>query len=63
MKGEVPCPHCGSRLLDADKGVQTITKVINPYDPGPPPNRWVPDYYIKCWRCKKKIGLKKVNMN
>ena len=63
MKDEVPCPNCDSRLLDAEKGVQTLTKVINPHDPGPPKSRWVPDYYIKCWKCKQKIGLKKVNTN
>jgi DNA-directed RNA polymerase subunit RPC12/RpoP len=63
MKIEIPCPHCGHRLMDADKGVQTMTKVVNPYDHGLPANSWMPDFYIKCLRCKKKIGLKKLNIN
>lgn len=63
MKNEVRCPHCGRRLLDAEMGVQTKTKVIDPYDLGPPKNRWKPDYYTKCWKCHSTVGYKKIEDN
>lgn len=58
---EVLCPHCGRRIFDAENGVKTQTKEIMPYDPGPPKNRWKPDYYIKCWKCHTLIGYRKVS--
>ncbi|MEG1271468.1 MAG: hypothetical protein RSD54_09135 [Ruthenibacterium sp.] len=61
MKLAVTCPQCHSRLMDAERGVKTLTKVINPYDLGPPKMRWTPDYYLKCWQCKNKVGIKKIN--
>lgn len=61
MKQAVKCPRCNSRLLDEEYGVNTLTKVVDPNNPGPPKNRWIPDYYIKCWKCKSKVGLKKSN--
>jgi len=61
MKNEVHCPNCGSRLLDAEKGVKTLTKIIYAHDTGQSTDLWVPDYYEKCWKCKQEIGIKKQN--
>jgi len=61
VKKAIPCPKCGSRILDAEPGIHTETKVIDPPDPGQPPAYWPPEYYVKCWKCKAKIGLRKVH--
>lgn len=62
-KNPLSCPKCGGRLLDAEDSVQTQTKVLDPYDPGPLRDRWRPDYYIKCWKCGSKIAFRKLNTN
>ncbi|SDN06648.1 hypothetical protein SAMN05192585_11083 [Acetanaerobacterium elongatum] len=63
MKKQVPCPRCGSRIMDAEECVNTQSKIYNPYDPGPPRDRWRPDYYIKCWKCGTKIAFRKIDSN
>lgn len=55
MTVTIVCPTCGSRLCDADSQVIVRTKItrnkINKKCPA--------DYYIKCWKCKTTIGIKK----
>ena len=61
-KKPLPCPKCGSRLMDADECVQTQARVFDPYDQGPPRDRWRPDYYIKCRKCGTKIAFRKLDI-
>ena len=60
MGKPVQCPLCGSRILDEEEHVSTQTKAVKPNDPDPPFSSWPPDYYIKCWKCKAKIALRKI---
>ena len=60
MKKSVECPQCGSRIMDAEENVSTQTKIVKPNDPELSFNRWPPDYYIKCWKCKARIALRKI---
>lgn len=60
MKISLPCPCCGKRLTDTE---DTVISKLAPISrsakkKGIP---WIPDYYVKCWNCKKEIGIKKVS--
>lgn len=48
----IQCPHCGSRIIDADSDIDSEVRVIKESD------QWRPEYYTKCWNCKAEIGLK-----
>ncbi len=60
MQKTIQCPLCGSRIMDAEENVSTQTMVVKPNDPDTLLNKWSPDYYIKCWKCKAKIALRKI---
>lgn len=57
MKIPVICPACEkARIADRDEDVKNIavpSKDLGNYN-------WKPDCYIKCWRCKREIALKRV---
>lgn len=61
MKKEVFCPICHSRIIDAEDGVHTELKIVNPKGNAPPQPTWKPDFYIKCWKCKSEVALKKIS--
>ena len=49
----VGCPHCGNiRIIDA--GLRTIAVATIADE-----EHIRDDFYIKCWKCKKEIGLTK----
>lgn len=59
MKKKILCPRCGRRLIDTESTVKSEIKDMDSkcetlYD------RWVPDYYVKCWKCKAHIGIRKI---
>ena len=49
------CPECGSRLIDSSPSTESELKAEEKI-----PTNWFPDYYQKCWKCGKQIGIKKV---
>ena len=55
----VRCPCCGGRVLDAAGNVDTEVKVVKLSDPLLEQELWQPDYYIKCWKCKAKLAIRK----
>ena len=55
MTVSIVCPTCGRRICDADSQVVIRTKITREKS-----NKKYPaDYYIKCWKCKTTIGIKK----
>ena len=50
----IVCPTCGGRICDADSRVALRTKITNKKIN----MKYPADYYIKCWKCKRTIGLK-----
>ena len=55
MHVTIVCPTCGSRLCDCDSQVERKTKITRVFK-----NKRIPaDYYLKCWKCKTTVGLKK----
>lgn len=50
------CPECGSRLIDSNPATISELKA----EEKTPPD-WHPDYVQKCWKCGKRIGIKKVS--
>lgn len=58
MEKIIPCPKCGSRVLDSEADVHTQTKLIDPHNPSPPKEQWPTDFIVKCWRCKARIGVR-----
>lgn len=50
------CPVCGARLIDAAKNITTELRPEEDVQTG-----WQPDYYQKCYKCKKLIGIRKVS--
>lgn len=56
MKKQLACPVCGfKRLVDADQNTKSELCEESQIKPG-----WRPDYYAKCKKCGKQIGIKKV---
>ena len=53
------CPICGSKISYTEDSVHSIMeasyKIVNNGE-----YIWVPDYYVKCWKCGKEIAIKKV---
>ncbi len=52
---QLGCPLCGSRIIDADEKVKSEVRAYKQA------KKWKADYYMKCWKCKSNIGLKKLN--
>ena len=50
------CPECGSRLIDSNFSTESEMKSEEKI-----PLNWHPDYFQKCWKCGKQIGIKKVS--
>ena len=56
MKRQIACPVCGfKRLVDADEKTKSEVCEESQIRPG-----WRPDYYAKCKKCGKQIGIKKI---
>jgi DNA-directed RNA polymerase subunit RPC12/RpoP len=56
MKKHIACPVCGfKRLVDADEKTQSEVCEESQIKTG-----WRPDYYAKCKKCGKQIGIKKI---
>jgi|GEM_PF-1798963 len=56
-KKSIACPVCGSERL-IDTAVDTRSELM---EESKMPSGWNPDYFQKCWRCKKEIGNKKIS--
>lgn len=54
MRKKLTCPFCNHRVIDSEDTVQSEIRVCKPNE------LWKPDYYIKCWSCKKEIGIRKI---
>ncbi len=50
------CPECKGRLIDSNSSTKSV---VLPEDKIP--QNWHPDYFLKCWKCGKQIGIKKVS--
>lgn len=61
MKKEVLCPICRSRIIDAEDGVHTELRVVKPNVTDLSQPTWRPDFYIKCWKCKSEVELRKIS--
>lgn len=59
MKKQLLCPRCGRRLIDTESSVNSETKDMD-YQRDAILEKWTPDYYLKCWKCKARIGIRKV---
>lgn len=59
MKKKLLCPLCRSRLIDTESTIKSETKAMDFRD-NDSMGRWIPDYYLKCWKCKANIGIRKV---
>ena len=46
----VRCPCCGGRILDATYGTEVTVSGDESSEPL--------DYIIKCWRCKRLLGVR-----
>lgn len=56
MRKQLACPVCGfKRLVDADENTKSELCEETHIK-----NGWRPDYYAKCKKCGKQIGIKKV---
>lgn len=59
MRVPLECPICGSKISYTEDSVHSIMeasyKIVNNGE-----YIWVPDYYVKCWKCGKEIAIKKV---
>jgi phage FluMu protein Com len=55
MRKQLRCPICNRRLIDAEVNIETELRAFDPA------MVWKADYYLKCWKCKSSIGLKKIN--
>ena len=57
MYSSLQCPICKSKLMNTDSFVVSeVHEYLNLDD------LWKPDYVLKCWKCKKQIGIKKVGI-
>ena len=54
QKNTIPCPICGNERL-CDKGINARV-VAQKADVG----HRACDLYLKCWKCKAEVGLKKI---
>lgn len=52
MNKKLKCPNCGARLIDEADYTISEVRIVKQDD------KWKPDYFTKCWNCKKEIGLK-----
>ena len=55
---KIYCPICGSRLMDKNREVLTEEKEMTSNETD---NNWIPDFYQKCWKCGRNIGIRKVS--
>ena len=56
MKKQLACPVCGfKRLVDADINTKSELREESMMEPG-----WKADYFAKCRKCGKQIGIKKI---
>jgi hypothetical protein len=60
MRKEVLCPVCHSRIIDSEDCICTQLRIVNPQVHDPPKDSWKPDYYLKCWKCRSIVALRKV---
>ncbi len=56
-KKQLKCPACGCpRLIDSGVDIESEVIAVEKMRAG-----WLPDYYQKCHKCGKQIGIKKVS--
>ena len=56
-KKSLECPACRfARLIDSVVGIKSET-----FPEDKMPNGWYPDYFQKCGKCGKQIGIRKVS--
>ncbi len=56
MRKQLACPNCGfKRLVDADENTKSEL-----YEESQMRSGWRADYYAKCKKCGKQIGIKKI---
>ncbi len=55
MEKHIICPRCGRRLVDTHVTNETEAKILTPN------LDWLPDFYLKCWKCSSKVGIKVIN--
>jgi len=55
MNKKLMCPICGARIVDASEHTVSELRVVKEE------LKWIADYYQKCKKCKKEIGIKKIN--
>ena len=56
MRKQLACPNCGfRRLVDADENTKSEL-----YEESQMRSGWRADYYAKCKKCGKQIGIKKI---
>ena len=55
FRSYITCPDCERKLIEVNPGTETevfdIRYVTNTR----------PDYILKCWKCKQRIGIRKVS--
>lgn len=57
MRKRLVCPVCGfGRLVDAEEHTKSELREESKITQG-----WTPDYYAKCRKCGKQIGIRKVS--
>lgn len=56
MKQKLQCPVCGWRLIDAVDSSRSELVEEGSISIG-----WLPDYFLKCQKCKKNIAIRKVS--
>ncbi len=60
MKKQMECPKCGRRILDAESSISSEVKDLDDKRNEALLRGWKPDYYVKCWKCKAHIGIRKI---
>lgn len=60
MKIQVGCPRCGRRIFDAESSTKSEIRDLDDKKNAVLSRGWKPDYYVKCWKCKARIGIRKV---
>lgn len=56
MRKKLRCPNCEARLIDEAEHTKSEVRLATQKD------NWKPDYFTKCWNCKKEFGLKLLSL-
>lgn len=61
MKMQMGCPRCGRRILDTENSTKSEVLDLDDKRNEAILRAWKADYYVKCWKCKAHIGIKKIS--